>query len=106
MRVMKDPLRFRRQRQFHRSRNPLAQQCAAFDFAPDSFDGDLRPRKETTSQRLVLAHQPEQQMLRLDRGSAKLRRFIASKENYAASFFSIAFEHEWLIATEKQNYRS
>src|SRR5262249_47824295 len=44
-------------------------------------------------ERLVFAHQAEQQMLGLDGGRAKLRGFVTSKENYPARFFSVAFEH-------------
>ena len=93
---MKDALGFRRERQFNRSRNAFAQQRAAFDLATNCFDGDLRAREKAAGERLVLAHQAQQQVLRLDGGRAELRRFVTSKENYAARFFSIAFEHEWL----------
>src|SRR5688572_11456937 len=93
VRVMQDTLRFRRQWQFDGSWNPLAQQRAAFNLSSNGLDGDLRARKEAAGERFVLAHQAEQQMLRLNRGRAELRRFVASEKNYPSRFFCVAFEH-------------
>src|SRR5688500_8774166 len=92
VREMQDTLRFRRQWQFDRGWNPLAQQRAAFNLSSNSFNGDLRAREETAGERFVFAHQAEQKMLRLNRGRAELRRFVASEKNYPSRFFCVAFE--------------
>src|SRR5581483_3867473 len=93
VRVMQHAFRLRREWQLNRRRNSLSQKRAAFNLAANRFDRDLRAGEEPAGKRFVFAHQAEQQMLRLDRGRAELRSFITSEENYAAGFFSIAFEH-------------
>src|SRR5438445_13507358 len=94
MREMKDALCLGRERQFDRSRNPFAQDCAALDFSANRFDRDLGAGKETAGEGFVFAHQTEQEVLRLDDRRAKLSCFVARKENNPTRFFSIAFEHQ------------
>ena len=46
-----------------------------FDLFPDGFDGGVGPQ-EAVSEGLVFPQQTEQQVLRFDVGTAKLRSFI------------------------------
>ena len=55
--------------------------------------GEAEEGDEAAGEGFVLTHQAQQQMLRLDRGRAELRCFVASKENHPSRFFSVAFEH-------------
>src|SRR4026207_2540872 len=96
MSVTEHSLGFRSQWQFDRSGNLFPEQGASFDLFADRLDRNLRAREEAGSQRFVFAHQAEEQMLRFDCRSPKLRGFVTSEENYPARFFGIAFEHSFL----------
>src|SRR5216683_8046506 len=91
-RHIKDALALRAQRHFHRSGNPFANRDARFDLFANRFDRPLLPQK-SVRQRLVLAHQAEQQMLRLDVRAAILAGFVPRKEYDATRFLGIPFEH-------------
>src|ERR1700682_4701263 len=93
VRVMQHALGFRGQRQLDRSRNALSQQRPAFYLSTDRFNRDLRAREKAARQSLVFAHQAQQEMLRLNRRGAELRRLVTCEENYSSRFFSVAFEH-------------
>src|SRR5271156_1099604 len=80
------------QRNLHRSRNALTHGDARFDFLADGFDRAMRAQ-ETVGERLVLAQQSQQQVLRLDVRAAILARFVPCEKDYAPSFFCIAFKN-------------
>ena len=50
-------------------------------------------RKKPIGQRLVLAHQAEQQMLGLDVRAAVLAGLVAREKDHSSGFFRIAFKH-------------
>src|SRR6266436_5419062 len=91
-RHIKDALALRAQRHFHRSGNPFANRDARFDLFANRFDRPLLPQK-SVRQRLVLAHQAEQQMLRLDVRAAVLAGFVPRKEYDPTRFLCVPFEH-------------
>src|SRR5256885_15104226 len=91
-RHVKNAFAFRAQRHFDRRRNALANRDARFDLFANRLNRALLPQK-TVRQRLVLAHQAEQQMFRLNIRTAVLTRFVACKKYDAPRFFCIAFEH-------------
>ena len=62
---IQDALGFLAERHFHRRGDALADGDALFDLLADGFDRAVGTQ-ETVGQRLVLAHQAEQQMLGLD----------------------------------------
>jgi len=92
VRVMKDAFGFGRQRQLDRSRNPFAQQRAAFDLSSNRLDGDWARGKKRPVKVL------SSRITRAEDAPAQLRaRRIATprnaQENYPSRFFSVAFEH-------------
>jgi len=92
-RHVQDALAFRAQRHFHRSGNALADGDTGFNFFSDGFDRALLPQ-ESICQRFVLAHQAEQQMLRLNVRTSILAGFVPGKKDDASRFFCISFEHD------------
>src|SRR5205085_7726994 len=97
MRVSQHALRLGRKRQLDTRGNLFAQGRAPFDLFADRFKRGLRARQKTCSQRLVFAHQAQEQMLRLDSGRAELRSFVAGEEDNAPCFLRVAFEHKKLM---------
>src|SRR5260370_5477646 len=91
-RHVKYALALRAQRQFDGSGDALADGDAGFDLFAYRFDRALLAQ-ETVGQRFVLAHQPEQQMLRLDVRAAILAGFVPRKKYDASRFLCITFEH-------------
>src|SRR5580704_3456875 len=77
---------------FYRGRDPFANGNARLDFLADRFDRAVRAQ-ETVGERLILAQQPQQQMLRLDVRAAVLASLVPGEKNHAPSFFCIAFKH-------------
>src|SRR5712664_3517976 len=76
-------------------RDPLAlpaDRYAACDLVAYQFARALLAQ-ETVGQGLVLAHQAEQQMLRLDVRAAILAGFVPRKKYDASRFLCITFEH-------------
>src|SRR6266436_5347131 len=91
-RHIKDALALRAERHFDGRRDALAYRDARFDLFAYRFDRALLA-EETVGQRLVLAHQAEQQMLRLDVRAAILAGFVPRKKYDASRFLCITFEH-------------
>src|SRR5712691_11115489 len=91
-RHVKDALALRAQRHFDGSGDALADGDAGFDLLAYRFDRALLAQK-TVGQRFVLAHQAEQQMLRLDVRAAILAGFVPRKKYDASRFLCITFEH-------------
>src|SRR6266851_4921776 len=91
-RHIKDALALRAERHFDGGRDALANSDAAFDLFAYRFDRALLAQ-ETVGQRLVLAHQAEQQMLGLDVRAAILAGFVPRKKYDASRFLCITFEH-------------
>src|SRR5260370_979120 len=89
-RHVKDALAFRAKRRFDGGRDALADGDAAFDLLASRFDRALLPQ-ETVGQRFVLAHQAEQQMLRLDVRAAILAGFVPRKKYDASRFLCATF---------------
>ncbi len=89
---IQDALAFLAQRHFHGRGDALANGDARFDLFADGLDRSVRAQK-SIGQRLVLAHQAEQQMLGLDVRAAVLAGLVPRKEYYATRFFRIAFKH-------------
>ena len=92
-RHIKDALAFLTERDFYRRGNALANRDARFDLFANALDGALLPQ-EAVGQGFVLAHQAEQQMLRLNVRTAVLASFVACEEYDASRFFCIPFEHD------------
>src|SRR4029077_15063266 len=90
---VQDALAFRAQRHFNGCGNTLADGNARFDFLTNGFNGALLTQ-EAIGQGLVLAHQAEQQVLRLDIRAAVLAGFIPGEENYASRFLCVPFKHD------------
>src|SRR5882762_10176557 len=91
-RYVKDALALRAERHFDGGRDALADGDAGLDLLAYRFDRALLAQ-ETVGQRFVLAHQAEQQMLRLDVRAAVLAGFVPGKKYDATRFFCITFEH-------------
>src|SRR5882762_4193223 len=91
-RYVKDALALRAERHFDGGRDALADGDAGLDLLAYRFDRALLAQ-ETVGQRLVLAHQAEQQMLRLDVRAAILAGFVPGKKYDASRFLCITFEH-------------
>src|SRR5712691_6110469 len=91
-RHIQDALALRAERHFDGSRDALANSDAAFDLFAYRFDRALLAQ-ETVGQGFVLAHQAEQQVLRLDVRAAILAGFVPRKKYNASCFFRIPFEH-------------
>src|SRR4029077_3568297 len=70
----------------------LANRDARFNLFANGLDRALLPQK-SVRQRLVLAHQAEQQMLGLDVRAAILAGFVPRKKYDASRLFRIPFEH-------------
>ena len=64
----------------------------AFDLFPDRFHGGVRPQ-EAVRQRLVLAQQPQQQMLGFDVRAAELAGFISREKDYPPRLFRVSLKH-------------
>jgi len=92
-RHIKDALALRAKRDFDRRGDALADGDAGFDLFANRFDRALLAQ-ETVGQRFVLAHQAEQQMLRLDVRAPVLAGFVPGKKDDASRFLSISFEHD------------
>ena len=91
--AVQDSLAFRAQWHFDGGGNPLADRDARFNFFPDRLDRTLLAQKPV-GQRLVFAHQSEQQMLGLDVRTPILAGLVPGKENHASRFFCVSFEHD------------
>jgi hypothetical protein len=64
----------------------------AFNLFTNRFHRSVRP-EEAIRKRLVLAQEPQQQVLRFDVRRTELAGFVAREEDYAPRFLRIAFEH-------------
>src|SRR4051794_41079370 len=64
----------------------------AFDLFSDRLHRRMLA-EEAIGERLVLAQESEQQVLRLDVRGPELTRLIAREEDHASRFFGIPFEH-------------
>ena len=95
--ISQNVLGFRRERQFDRGRNLLAQQRTPFDLLPNRLDRDLGAWEKASRKRFVFAHQTEQQVFGFDCRSSKLRRLVACEKDHAARFFCVAFEHLYYV---------
>src|SRR5437879_10702631 len=91
-RHIKDALALRAERHFDGRRDALANGDAGFDLFAYRLDRALLAQ-EAVGQRFVLAHQAEQQMLRLDVRAAILAGFVPRKKYDAARFLCVTFEH-------------
>src|SRR5260370_34083874 len=91
-RHVKYALALRAERHFDGCGDALANGDAGFDLFAYRFDRALLAQ-ETVGQCLVLAHQAEQQMLRLDVRAAILAGFVPGKKYDASRFLCITFEH-------------
>src|SRR5467141_2320195 len=91
-RHVKDALALRAERHFDGRRDALADGDAGFDLFAYGFDRALLPQ-ETIGQGLVLEHQAEQQMLRLDVRTAILAGFVPREKYDASRLLCITFEH-------------
>ena len=80
------------QRNFYRGRNALAHGDPCFYFFANGFDRAVRAQ-EPVRQRLILAQQSQEQVLRLDVGASVLARLVPCKKYHAPSFLCIAFKH-------------
>ena len=87
----------------HGSGDLLANERAAFDFLSNAVDGGIGLWEEPVGQVLVFPDQPEQEVLGLDVRTAKLTRFVAREEYYAASLFRIFFEHRIAFVPSRLN---
>lgn len=56
--------------------------------------GDVRRPEKAPGKYAIFSQKSEWQMLSVDGMAAILTRFVACEENDAASFFSVAFEHD------------
>ena len=63
---------FRRQGQFYRSGNLLAQESSSLDLFADRLDRNLCAREKAARKGLIFTHQAKQEVLRLDGRSSKL----------------------------------
>src|ERR1700720_1588354 len=91
-RHVKYALALRVERHFDGCGDALANGDTGFDLFAYRFDRALLAQ-ETVGQRFVLAHQAEQQMLRLDVRAAVLAGFVPRKEYDPTRFLCVAFEH-------------
>src|SRR5258706_4911267 len=91
-RVSQHALAFIAQRQVDRGRNLLANRGVSLDLFADGFDVRGRAQKPV-GESLVFAQQTKQQVFGLNVRRPKLASFVSRKENYAASFLRVAFEH-------------
>ena len=89
---IQDAFGFLAERHFHGRGDALANGDALFDLLADGFDRAVRTQ-ETIGQRLVLAHQAEQQMLGLDVRGTVLAGFVARKKYDASCLLCVAFKH-------------
>ena len=89
---IQDALALLAQRHFHGRGDALADGDARFDLLADGLDRAVRAQK-TVGQRLVLAHQAEQQMLGLDVRAAVLAGLVTREKYDSPGFFCIAFKH-------------
>src|SRR4029077_9628254 len=89
---IQDAFGFLAERHFDRRGDALANGDALFDLFADGLDGAVRTQ-ETIGQRLVLAHQAEQQVLSLDVRRAILAGFVARKKYDASCLLCVAFKH-------------
>src|SRR5690242_2588224 len=89
---VQDALALRAEGNFDGGGNALANGDASFNLFANGFDGTLLA-EEAVGQGFVLAHQAEQQMLRLDVGAAILAGFVPCKKYDATRLLCIAFEH-------------
>ena len=89
---IQDALALLAQRHFHGRGDALANGDARFDLLADGLDRAVRAQK-AVRQRLVLAHQAEQQMLGLDVRAAVLAGLVPREKDHAPGFLRIAFKH-------------
>ena len=80
------------QRHFHRRGDALANRDARFDLLANGLDRAVRAQK-AAGQRLVLAHQAEQQMLGLDVRAAVLAGLVPREKDHSSGLLRIAFKH-------------
>ena len=89
---IQDALGFLAERHFHGRGDALANGDALLDLLADGLDRAVRTQ-ETIGQRLVLAHQAEQQVLSLDVRGTVLAGFVARKEYDASGLLCVTFKH-------------
>src|SRR5579864_662522 len=77
-----------------RSGNLFADGGVRFNLLANGFNGRVGAQKPV-GQRLVLAQQPQQQVLRLYVRAPKLASLISGKEDDSARLFGITFKHDY-----------
>ena len=90
---LQDALGFGAEGNLDRGRDLLAKHRAPFDFLADAFQGKVRPSKNPAREPLSLTNEPEQEVLGLNRDTAKLGGLIAGEKEHAPRSFRVAFEH-------------
>ena len=90
--VVEDALALLAQGNFDRRGNAFANGDARFNFLADGFDRAVRAQ-EPVGESLILAHQPEQQMLGLDVRAAILAGLVPRKKDHSPRFLCVAFKH-------------
>ena len=82
-----------------RLRDAVAQNDPFFDIAADRVDGkDMTKREKPCGQRLVLAHQPEQNVLGRDDLRTVLECLVPGEEYDPSGPLRIAFKHKTSIS--------
>src|SRR5205085_1385672 len=94
VRVCENAFRFGRERQFDRGGNLLAQGRAPLYLLAYGFERGLRAREEARRQRLVLAHEAQKQVLRLDCGRAELRGLVPREEYDPPRLLRVSLKHK------------
>src|SRR5215472_8268551 len=78
------------QREVSRGGDSLTLGNSRFDALPKGLECRLRAR-DPVQKRLVLAQQPQQQMLRFDTAASGYARFEAGKKDHPARLFGVPF---------------
>src|SRR5947209_11432436 len=94
MGVGEDALGFGREGEFDRGGNLFAQGGAPLDLLAYGFERGLRAREEARRQSLVLAHEAQQQVLRLDGGRAELRGLVPREEDNPPRLLRVSLKHK------------
>src|SRR3982750_3916722 len=98
VRVCEHALRFGREREFDRGGDFFPERCAPFDLFAYVFERGVRARKEARRQSLVLAHESQEEVLRLDGRRAELRGFVSREEDNPPRLLRVSLKH-------KKNFR-
>jgi hypothetical protein len=81
--------------QLARLRNAVADDDPFFDIASDGVNGqNMTEREEACGKRFVLAHQPEQYVLRCDDRRTVLESLVPGEENDPTGPLRVAFKHK------------